>query len=264
MRTVKKQILKEAFKPVHQHWISEVEEALEKGFKTKSQKKDSLSILGRIWEDITEQISDEINEQIAKDYKSRGLTTTLDEFGGLPPEYIAWEENYADPEREKAELPMYLTHVREQHLQKIQTYFPEHYDNVVYIKNLLDTIKAAEVTPLPPKQDPLEKKVEAKVKSVFDIMAKRQKQFTEAVDFGEMFGGLNVSAWAHRGQSKYGTPFTRVFYYLNGRVTPLNVIVAAAQELEKQGKDVPALQDSDLLSEGKKKTRRFSLKQIFD
>jgi hypothetical protein len=236
-----------------QRLLDEVEAALDSGFKSKSQKNEATSKLGRIWERITDKISSAINDKIWDDYAAKGLTTDFDEFGNLPAAYIQWQETFAEPEREKGELPMSLSHVRDKHLEKIRTYFPEHYEDVLYIKNLLDTIKTAEVTPLPPKSDPLEKKVEGRVKSLFDQMAKRQQQFTDAVEMGKLFGGLPVSAYAHWGRSKYGRDFVRVFYYLNGRVTPLSVIIAAAQALEDKGKKVPILQDSEPVVESNRK-----------
>lgn len=228
---------------MHQRWLAEVEDALEGGFKSKSQKKESATRLSRIWERIVDKIRSSINEVVWADAEARGLNPTMDEFGNLPPEYVEWERSFVMPLRDKADFPASLTHVRERHLDKIQEHFPEYYDDVFYIKTLLDEVKAAEVSPLPPKKDPTEAQVERKVKSIFDEMAKRQKQFTDAVEMGRLFGGLRVTAYPHWGRSKYGRDFIRVFYYLNGRVTPLSVIVAAAQELERQGKDVPVLEN---------------------
>lgn len=239
---IQRRLLAESFDERERRWLAEVEQAIDSGFKSKAQKKRAASLLGSIWDGIYDKIFDANNERIWNDFHTRGLSLDFDESGNLSPETLEWQDTFEVPERERTKLPHYLTHVRDNHLHSIKTEFPEHYEDVLYIKNLLETVKAANITPLPPKQDPVEVKVEARVKSIFDEMARRKKQFTDAVEFGKLFGGLRVSATPHYSYSKYGNEYIRVFYYLNGKLTPVSVIVAAAEALEKQGKEVPILE----------------------
>jgi hypothetical protein len=43
-----------------------------------------------------------------------------------------------------------------------------------------------------------------------------------------------VSVTPHHVTNQFGTSFIRCFYYLDGKMTPLNIIMAAAGQLERE------------------------------
>jgi hypothetical protein len=77
---------------------------------------------------------------------------------------------------------------------------------------------------------------EAQVReTVAEFMARRKADYLHALDIGHLFGGrLPVSVNAHTVWGHKGAVFTRHFYYLAGKFTALNVIMAAAQTLEDE------------------------------
>lgn len=82
-----------------------------------------------------------------------------------------------------------------------------------------------------------EQEVSEKVIKTFEEMFKlRKAQYDRALDVGKHFNYLPVYAKPHRVTNEYGTTFTRCFYYLRGELTPLNIIMAAAQKLEADKK----------------------------
>ena len=66
----------------------------------------------------------------------------------------------------------------------------------------------------------------------------RQEQYNNALRLHDIFGGLPVHANVHYVTNQHGTTFLRAFYYLNGTLTPLSIIIAAAEAkaLEAEGK----------------------------
>lgn len=94
------------------------------------------------------------------------------------------------------------------------------------------TIKAAPVNS-PVRAEPSPYQVRAE-KTLSELIELRQSQYLNAINLGEVFNGLPVHANTHRVTNDCGTTFLRTFYYLAGRFTPLSVIIAAAEELERR------------------------------
>ena len=70
--------------------------------------------------------------------------------------------------------------------------------------------------------------------SLADLMQRRGEQYAHAVKLGEVFGNMPVTANTHWVVNEHGNGFWRTFWYLDGELTPLNVLVAAHQELERR------------------------------
>lgn len=107
--------------------------------------------------------------------------------------------------------------------------FPEAEPTVRLIEQLVDlraVIKAAPVVKAERKTDDREAAV---TKSVRDIMELRQAQYAHGLKLHDLFGGLPVHANVHVVTNQHGTTFLRAFYYMNGTLTPLNVILAVLQ-----------------------------------
>lgn len=94
------------------------------------------------------------------------------------------------------------------------------------------TIKNAAVAPVPARE--VSQYEVAAIKTIQDIIALRKTQYARAIDLGVIFNGLPVQAHTHQVTNQYGTTFLRTFYYLFGDLTPLNIIIAAAEELARR------------------------------
>lgn len=108
--------------------------------------------------------------------------------------------------------------------------FPEAEPTVRMIEELValrTVIKAAPVVKA--ERDPMTEREAAVTKSVRDIMEQRKAQYAHGLALHDLFGGLSVHANVHVVTNQHGTTFLRAFYYMNGTLTPLNVILAVLQ-----------------------------------
>ena len=79
-----------------------------------------------------------------------------------------------------------------------------------------------------------ETKAEEVRKYVAKTLEERKAQFVHEVELAHIFGGLRVSVNAHWVYGHKGARFIRYFYYLNGEFTALNMIMAVAQQYERE------------------------------
>lgn len=87
-------------------------------------------------------------------------------------------------------------------------------------------------------------KIEAVRRSIMEEMERRKATFVEGLDFTRMWNELfpradgkltlPISVTAHWVHGHKGTVFLRHFFYLRGKLTPLNTIIAIAEALEKE------------------------------
>lgn len=171
-------------------------------FAAKSHKKDALAYVSGAY-----QIIRDANGRFALDHLSR-------------------EDYWA--------IPFDLYQIREKHMRLFDLALHADLDKLVALRAELkemDVIKPA------PKSDRVEKKHKEVAKTVHEMIEKRMAQYHEAIEIGRLFGGLPVSATPHLVTNEHGTTFTRCFYYLDGKMTPLAVIMAASDALarEKEG-----------------------------
>lgn len=132
------------------------------------------------------------------------------------------------------DIPLSLAHVRPKHLDAIKG-LVEYVDQILpTLIDLYNQIKEAPITPHVREISKTEEKRKVVLKSIIEIMEKRKAQYVEALEIGEQFGGLPVSINAHWVRGHKGTDFVRHFFYLRGKLTPLNIIIAAADELERR------------------------------
>jgi hypothetical protein len=193
--------------------------AFEAGFVTKSAQKDALTELNRAYEAIRDAFADSIRDGAPGQHKGSALTSAEWDVRGA---YFAARET-----------PFDLHQVRERHLTifAAQAGFEGH---AAFIRDLIALradIKAAPINPVERKDNEAVVAVRAQIE---DILALRKAQYGRALELGEIFGGLPVSVNWHYVQNQFGTIFPRCFFYLAGKLTPLNVLVAASQELERR------------------------------
>jgi hypothetical protein len=203
-------------------YIESAQTAFEAGFRSKAAQKDAIDSLNRAYD-------------IVRDF-SHGLIIDGAPYHGVDWSALTPDEQDARHDERHAyfdarEQPFGLHQVRDRHLPV----FAQYGDCAWVVQQLIDlraAVKAAPVTP--PQKDAEVAAVEAAQKSVLDLIKTRQAQYENAVALGELFGGLPVTMNWHYVQNQYNTIFPRCFFYLDGKLTPLNVLVAASQELERR------------------------------
>jgi hypothetical protein len=129
------------------------------------------------------------------------------------------------------EMPFDLHHVRDLHIEIIAAWG----GNPVLVRDMIAlrlAIKAAEIAPPPVNENKV--RVETVRKSIVEEMERRHAQYVEGLDMARHFGGLHVSVNAHWVYGHKGAVFLRRFFYLAGRLTPLNTIVCIAEQLERE------------------------------
>jgi hypothetical protein len=133
------------------------------------------------------------------------------------------------------EVPFDLHHVRDHHVARIAEYSAELAEVVEAARTARADVKA---TPVAAKVLKTDEETEARKiaisRTIREEMERLGRMYHEALDLGRAFGGLPVSANVHLVTNQHGTTFVRAFYYLAGKRTPLNVILAAADTLARE------------------------------
>lgn len=79
------------------------------------------------------------------------------------------------------------------------------------------------------------KEIEAKVqRTIKQMMEERNEKFNRCLRLETVFGTMGVTANVHLVFGHKGTVYVRAFYYVMGVLTPLNTIIAAMQEADRQ------------------------------
>lgn len=206
--------------------------AFEAGFLSKAAQKRAQDELSRAYEAIRDQAH---NAQIAHANATAGLDTNCD---------ARWAFFAAN------EMPFDLHQVRDRHLPIFAQWAPAEAGVIVDLINLRAAIKAAPLAPAPVKPE-AEVKAETIRRSIVDEMARRKAVFVEGMEIGRMFAALYprkdkngadlgpaaslpVTVNAHWVYGHKGAQFPRHFFYLNGKLTALQTIIAIADQLERE------------------------------
>lgn len=127
-------------------------------------------------------------------------------------------------------IPFDLHQIRDKHFRLFDE---AHHADLTDLITFRVLLKELEVVKPAPKSDRITAKQAEVTETVVDLIERRMAQYHEAVELGRLFGGLPVSVTPHQVTNEYNTTFTRCFYYLAGKFTPLSVIMAAADKLAK-------------------------------
>ena len=132
-------------------------------------------------------------------------------------------------------IPFDLHQIREKHFRLFDE---AHHAELTDLMTFRVLLKELEVVKPAPKTDRITAKQAEVTETVVDLIERRMAQYHEAVELGRLFGGLPVSVTPHQVTNGHNTTFTRCFYYLAGKFTPLQVILGAMDTLtrEKEGK----------------------------
>ena len=128
-------------------------------------------------------------------------------------------------------IPFDLHQIRDKHFRLFDE---AHHADLTDLVTFRVLLKELEVVKPAPKSDRITAKQAEVTETVVDLIERRMAQYHEAVELGRLFGGLPVSVTPHQVTNEYNTTFTRCFYYLAGKFTPLSVIMAAADKLARE------------------------------
>lgn len=148
------------------------------------------------------------------------------------------------------DMPFDLHNVRDRHLVVFARWIDA--EAASLISNLIAlraAIKSASIAPAPVKPEAVVK-AETIRRSIVEEMERRKSLFVEGLDIGRMFAdlyprknkageivpsaSLPVSVNAHWVSGHKGTDFVRHFFYFNGKLTPLQTIMAIASTLDSE------------------------------
>jgi hypothetical protein len=129
------------------------------------------------------------------------------------------------------DMPFDLHQVRDKHVI-VATYWDLRAANIITaLAALRAEVKAAPVVKVEKADAALTEKAEQVQRSIRDEMERLGKMYAHALEVGRLFNNLPVTANVHMVTNQFGTRFLRAFYYLDGKRMPLNLIIAAAQQL---------------------------------
>lgn len=190
--------------------------SLDAGFKSKAARQDAIGLLNRAYS----MLQDAYRPMVWSLFKGdRHQQSDLDEF------FSTTIQEY--------EVPFDLHHVRERHIAKVAELSEDISQRINFLVESRQAIKDAPIAAPTPKKEPSAYQVKAE-KTLFELIELRKTQYLRAVELGRIFNGLPVTANTHLVINQYGTQYLRTFYFLYGELTPLNVIIAAAEKLAKE------------------------------
>lgn len=140
------------------------------------------------------------------------------------------------------DVPSYPHQFKAKHGDLIRAAFGDRFDDLIAtilrLVELRETIKAAPVN-APVRREPsaFEVRLVETMKARMDRLGVRYLQaidLCDVVEDGVRIKGLSAST--HYVTNEHGTTFLRTFYYLFGKLTPLNLILAAAEAAADKAK----------------------------
>lgn len=209
-------------RPTVEDRIEAAQTAFEAGFLSKAAQKRALDDLNRAYSDIQRNVHDAV---ITHANETPELWDNT-----FPARWDFFREN---------DLPFDLHQVRDRHFPIIEKWS----DRAPVVRDLIAlraAIKEAEIATKPVNEE--KEKVETVRKAIIDELEMRKAQYVEGLEIARLFNGLPVSVNAHWVYGHKGARFIRHFFYLRGKLTPLNMIIAIAQgyEREQQAKEMGA------------------------
>lgn len=127
-------------------------------------------------------------------------------------------------------IPHNLHQWRAKHAQAVLAVWPQAAnlcDEIAACFALREAIAGAEIAPAQKNEEA--EKVERVRESVVSLIQRRKDQFAQGVQLVEIFGKLPVTVNYHWVTNANGTTFVRHFFYMSGKLTPLNIILAVME-----------------------------------
>lgn len=206
----------------HAHrYMMEASKLLDAGFCTKAAQKRAMQCLNYAYDRTRGLVHDTAIDTARGDRWQAGEQPTEEAWKAY------WEE------LNQYEVPFNLHEVRDRHIAICETLGLPGCSQI--IRELLDMRQLVKDTPVVPQpRDETKKRVEAIRMDLMEIIAKRREQYVEALDMARHFGGLPVTCNVHWVRHEQGTMFLRHYFYLRGKLTPLQVLLAAADTYARE------------------------------
>lgn len=199
--------------------FNKASDLLDAGFATKAAQKNANGYLNTAYSDVREIITQQVRCTYAPG----------------PEHTDAQWQAYVDRLNEY-DLPFDLHQVRDRHLDKAAEIDGIAADKIRLLVETRAQVKAEPIQPPQPKAEKSEYQVKAE-RSIVEEMERMKTQYLRAVDLGRIFNGIPVTASSHWVVNQYGTGFPRTFYYLDGKLTRLNILIAAAEQVAREKRE---------------------------
>lgn len=205
------------------YFLNAATEAFNNGFSSKAGAKAACDDLNRVWDSIERELKDAcLAARTPDDGTNSGFK--------MSPEVNAVYWDFAD----------YPHLFKAKHIELVRAAFGDRFDALMdfaaEVVALRAAIKAAPI--VPPVKDEAKVIADRIVESIRERMDRLQVRYLEAIDLTTVFENgfvmKGLSANSHYVTNEHGTTFLRTFFYLNGKLTPLNLIIAAAQEAKRR------------------------------
>lgn len=214
-------------------YVNRATESFSKGFTTKSAKKEALDDLNRAYDLIREPIHDTAIKLALAAHPE------VNTYQSFTPEIKAYYDaiNVYD-------MPFGLHQVRDRHLNAIKDIT----DQVKTIQDLIElrlAIKDSEVAVREAKTEGLEQKIR---RTILEEITARKEKFDVAKRIVELFGEftkdedgrdvvlLPLSVNHVYCMNMFGSHWIRIDWYLRGKKTAFNTIMAAAEQVQREQK----------------------------
>lgn len=186
--------------------------AFEAGFKSEAARKRALSELNYAYGYLRSDFHTSVIDA--------GRVAFPDALNQNPEQYAAYCDHL-----NAFEVPFDLSAIRPKHIPLFST---EEQNTIQALVDLRKAIKGAEIVLVEVSENV--KRAEVVRKTIKEEMDARKQSYINGYDLSKHFG-LHVYANAHYVRHCKGTEFVRTFYYLNGNLTALNIIIAIAEQL---------------------------------
>lgn len=195
--------------------IDEATAALEAGFANKAAQKRASAAVSSAYDHLRDLIHGEVINA------ARAAVADWDKPEGGPAYFDFLNAR---------EMPFQLNHIRDRHFEALKDFplFAQARDLVA----LREAILATEIAAKP--VNVRAEKVEAVRRSVIEEMEARHQNYVTGLDLSKRLGGLSVYVNAHYCYMQTGGHYVRYFFYLHGKLTALNSIIAISEKLEKE------------------------------
>lgn len=203
-------------------YIMAAQELIDAGFPTKAAQKTAMGYLNRAYADTREIVHDLVIDDARMSFP--GCMEVKDGNDPLWQGYLA--------ALRESDIPFDLHQVRDAHLAIINAFAPASYEIVKDLIAMRQVAKDTPIVPLP--KNETKERIETVRKSIIDEIERRKAQYVEALDMARLFNGLPVTVNAHYVRHEQGTVYLRHYFYLRGKITPLQVLLAAADTYARE------------------------------
>jgi hypothetical protein len=130
-------------------------------------------------------------------------------------------------------VPAQISHYNLKKTYAFVELFPETVEIIKYLIELRNEIKNALIVKVESKSKANEEKIERVERSLKEIFEKNMANYKRGLEIAKIFGGLLVHVTPHY-VHRDGGRFVRYFYFMAGKLTALNTILACMQTLEDE------------------------------